>query len=479
MPTKVCRVLENGSIIGEKNLVKAKRMVWTILKSTYCHTEKSAFDFYDIPSEYFRKSFGYTKANGYNATLLPLMQLGIIERVDSYSTTNHQCRKYRINPEMLDCDTREAFTFEQKVEVDEDIRTAWTKKVLSEAVLCPATAQRIIDDYVGNEKFMANTLVGDAALDFVSDKGIVQVSFKKENGEWGNYFCGLEKCRKNIEKAGGDATLIKHGERFVIQSLSQWRKMKAQQIRFAYEQSVADFLCKPIYAKRNETNNRLDHNFTNLPSILLEAVIIDGEKLASVDLSNSQMAFLADELTKNAKKTFFLENNKGKEGIDSTIGYKGKEDNKVLKTLDVVKGDVSSFIKNVKEGFLYESLMEISGETNRSMAKVGVFQILFSKHRAKFKAKTNFRKVYPTVLDFVDKFKAKYGDNQLAIHLQKRESEVFVDKIFPIIAQLGIKAITKHDSVLCKASEVEYVKQIVSSVLMDEIGDHHLKVHFY
>ena len=71
------------------------------------------------------------------------------------------------------------------------------------------------------------------------------------------------------------------------------------------------------------------------------------------------------------------------------------------------------------------------------------------------------RRLFPTVMKWVDEFKEKYGDNQFAIMLQKKEAEIFIDNLYIMIREEDIFCLTKHDSLIVKSCDEFKVRNII------------------
>ena len=63
--------------------------------------------------------------------------------------------------------------------------------------------------------------------------------------------------------------------------------------------------------------------------------------------------------------------------------------------------------------------------------------------------------------DISHEFKEKYGDNQFAIMLQKKEAEIFIDNLYVMIREEDIFCLTKHDSLIVKSCDEFKVRNII------------------
>jgi hypothetical protein len=140
----------------------------------------------------------------------------------------------------------------------------------------------------------------------------------------------------------------------------------------------------------------------------------------------------------------------------------------------LVTKDLWLFLKLAKTGKLYDFVRDElglePGETGRKRAKQMMFEIFFSSYKARTKNKTKVKKLFPTLIKMIDLFKKQEGDNQFAIALQKAESSIFINKILTRLYRSGYKVFSKHDSILCKQSDLEAVKGLMMQVLDKEIG---------
>ena len=160
-----------------------------------------------------------------------------------------------------------------------------------------------------------------------------------------------------------------------------------------------------LYAKRNRTNNRLDTNFTQLATSLLD-IIYEENGIVEVDAMNSQPALLAHKLD-----------------------------------LELLKGeDVEQFKTIAYNGSFYEFIAEQIG-VDRKRAKIMMFEVLFSGSRCNSKNKKMFRELFPTVWEYISDFKNLYGKEQFAIMLQKVESSIFITTIYTQLTASHIDSI--------------------------------------
>lgn len=254
---------------------------------------------------------------------------------------------------------------------------------------------------------------------------------------------------------GKDMDLIVYKNKYYTSKLSDFKRNVIRQFRISQFYTISTLLSKDFYASRNKTNNRLDHNLTNLKSTLLKGYVkLEGEYLVDVDLANSQPCLLGYTLTKMDK----LQEN----FPDLIQGYNFPE-------LDVLAPDLQQFLEKSSTGVLYDYLSERLG-WDRELAKLIFIKIMFSKPKWNSSYKKQIRAIFPTIIQFMDDFKTQNGEpNQLAIFLQKLEAEIFIDNIYLPLRKEGHVIFSKHDSILCKESQRDELKAKMETIL-DGIG---------
>lgn len=189
-----------------------------------------------------------------------------------------------------------------------------------------------------------------------------------------------------------------------------------------------------LFFKRNKTNGRLDTNLTSLPSYL-RPYIISNEKLKNLDIKNSQPFFLYTVLiNNNSINTLELE----------TYSHL------------VTTGQIYEYLN--KEYYkLYER------EKTREQIKKTLFKIFYSKNCSYVDDKAFFRKLFPSIMEFIDITNSK-EHNTLAIKLQQEEARVVLDVIMPRLQKSGIVPFTIHDCFICTEKEEITVSAVLNCV---------------
>lgn len=226
--------------------------------------------------------------------------------------------------------------------------------------------------------------------------------------------------------------LILDGDTGYIMTESEYLTFKRSQVRQSDMDALTKIQKRYIRATRNTTNNRLDTTFTNLPNVYMDA-ICRANNLKTIDVVNSQIAIM-----------------------DRVMPMFDTEDRKQFSTI-------------VRQGKFYEHIQELLNLKSRKEAKTAAFEMMFSSHKNRSENIIKLRKLLPNVMEWIDGYKKKHGDNQFAILLQKEESKIFIDGLLPRIKQHSYLCFTKHDSIIYKEENHEHILQITQQ-FFNEIG---------
>lgn len=178
--------------------------------------------------------------------------------------------------------------------------------------------------------------------------------------------------------------------------------------------------------------------------------------------------------------------------IDCNSKSLGAEKN--MKTIIAEKvnmSDLDDFKTATRAGVFYETFQQIlkneGQEYTRDEIKKMMFLMLFSAAGYSSAEKKLLAKYYPNVVAFTKAFKRAFtdfyidegmnyheakdkGDASLAVTLQQIESAIFIDCILTRLLKSGYRVFSKHDSILCKESDVAAVEAIVREELNRELG---------
>jgi hypothetical protein len=229
------------------------------------------------------------------------------------------------------------------------------------------------------------------------------------------------------------------------------------------------------YFNRNNTNNRVDTNFTNLKKELRQFIKDD---LINIDLKNSQIFFLAILLNKILHDKCILCVNYDDNLISEVFGFKHIK--AIFKIRQNLKFDdlanLKAFVENATNGTMYESLMCKFPDMSREQVKQIMFALLFSQNSLGGwgfipyeKEKESFKQVYPVVYSVVELLKEKKHNN-LAVFLQKVESYVFIDCISSALIEMGIKPITVHDNIMIQRKDQDKAFEVIKNVFFENFG---------
>jgi hypothetical protein len=338
----------------------------------------------------------------------------------------------------------------------------------------------------------------------------------------------LALLRLSAERSGLD--VIQYREKCYLAPLDQFIERRVYDTRANYLDAllrIKESRKRPaIYCARNDRNRRLDTNLTNLKNELLELIRLDGERLVSIDLKNSQPLLLTHlieqsfEYVNAQNDKNILEKNVMRRASNDYVPliteyiYLRENTNKLLTLREIISiinvtkfsqksaknghityslpGDLREFCELTKNGKFYERFALLLGSEGkkiytRNEAKKILFLTLFSAHRYNPEEKKLLAKYYPSLVIWTNEFKRlsiaynagegktgaeirERGNAQLAVILQTIESGIFIDRILARLLSEGFRVFTKHDSVLCKESDLSKVSDIVIQELDQALG---------
>ncbi len=229
-------------------------------------------------------------------------------------------------------------------------------------------------------------------------------------------------------------TLIQDGKDFYIGSKEQFLAYKKRNMSISYKGSIERLKTKELYCKRNNTNNRLDHNFTSMPGFMVKEVMKDN-KLGQWDIKNAQFAILS----------FMMEKK----------GYKTE--------------DFKKFSDLAYNGNLYDDSMTTLDCATRDEAKTSFFETLFSKANSKSVRKESFKNSYPTVAEYVKNIKIKGKHQDVSIGLQRMEAVMCIDNLYVELKNQLDFVITKHDAFIVKVEDKDKSRKLIQDYF-DKIG---------
>jgi hypothetical protein len=236
---------------------------------------------------------------------------------------------------------------------------------------------------------------------------------------------------------------------------------------------------KTKYFKRNQTNKRLDTNYTNLNKSLRQ--FINHDNLVNLDLKNSQpliFSLLLNVIDSNIS-------------LGTTLCYKKLEfrpfkrfKNKQLrKVLLITQNDniyqneeIKKLMRSCLRGAFYDDFLTDFKGLTRSEIKELMFMVLFSRNKIENSSKipySNEKAIFKTVYPLAYKVSCILKDDvhsDLAIALQELESFIFIDVIAKELCENGIIPLTIHDSFIIPKDKAEEAKKIACNVFKTIFG---------
>jgi hypothetical protein len=206
--------------------------------------------------------------------------------------------------------------------------------------------------------------------------------------------------------------------------------------------SIENINMKNIYFNFDDFG-RFHTNFTILKrEIRNEYLTINNEILAEIDIKNSQPLFFAVLLSEE---------------------------------LSEINGDTQKYFDLVKNGLLYDDIIEHTELNTKPEAKELIYKVLFGNNaRSNRKENKIFKKLYPSVYEYICEYK-DLRDNyrELSHDLQRMESDfifnVVLKEVFETYPDLIL--FTVHDSILFPMSYKERVDIIFNKHFKNLIKD--------
>jgi len=459
-------VKEKLDLIGfDKNDYNlAKKLLFKLIKDI-SQNNYDIFQFNEIPSSYLRKSIG----RNYWFITEKLELFGILQS-SSYSTLQAKCKGYRIYPELMEKEEYSSMSFINKKEQDNletdnsiilnpthyinlsnNSTTSINNTTSTIAYMLRKIEKSVIKDdlkalYYNTEalrKEANDKIASICCAKFQEAKPEDNTSFKVSNRTTGySYMTTFEKASKYCFEKG--YTLFMDGKDVIIDDLDKYVSFKKKALLLHYRNVNAKLAKEIFYATRNDTNTRLDHNLTSMCSKSVKIIKKDNN-LLELDINNSQFAIHSNWLKQ--------------------LGLTDKYE------------DVNLYYNLSTTGTLYLTIaymLRICSKADniaikekaKKKVKGMMFNICFSSHKSWSKAKDDFKKLFPNVLNHIYEFKKEFGSEEFANELSRREAKMFIDNVYPNLKINNIWCLTKHDSIIFKAEDKEKVNTIVNMYFM-------------
>lgn len=416
LPTRLIEGIDAAGL-PKKQKEKALRLVDLMLNKA--NRERLLMSEYiDLPQAYLQKIFG--KYHGWFKTL---RDSGIIESNEKYY--QGKAKGYRINQDLLEGKFGPVTYLKDELHICSTI--LYKKLVINDLNLIHINRIKLIQL---TEQHAESISISDFKVDQQIENEFFEV-FDRRNG---NYRMITKERAIEIAVARG-MSVIQDRNKFYLDYTTLFIQEKRQAIRFHYIKAINKLNKAIWFVHRNETNNRLDTNLTNLSELLTKNLMLEND-LCNIDLSNSQFAIFC-----------YLHEQTGNE-----------------RTLDFLR-----FKELATNGELYEEVAKIIGLESKTEAKSLMFELFFSSHKFNPRSKVELKKHFPTVISFIDQYKKEHGDNSFSIQLQKKEAEIFIDNIYKRIKDECLFCLTKHDSVIVRRKDRNRVNEIIEQYF-NEIG---------
>lgn len=413
---------------------------FTIIRNQL-RTGRNIHEYVPLSQNYLKKMLG----ENYITVVRTMKNIGILEVDDHYffytDGRKGKCKSYRINQTMFCEDGIGLVEYGEEFAPPTFVEER-TLDVIRNLEIDREGAMLRMEQWIANQEYMAKiTVDGKISTDLMAARCRVG------NATTGKVM-GMEKAK---EVAARNGHHIYHKDKRVrICSEEQFHREKALDTRETWTRSLDELQNGDTYARVGK-NGRLFSNMTSLPGPFLDFIKIKGEKVVGIDIKNCQMKMLA----------------RGVRGGRRLIGGNSA----VLS-----KERFSDFASS---GKIYELVQEIAGIETRSEAKVATFRALYSSHRAKSKVKTALTKEFPGLIEELDALKKLHGKSFLADTMQQHESEVVINHILHELFLMGYECFSKHDSIICRASQAKEIESIMSAMLNELIGEHRLEIQHH
>ena len=486
-------------------------------------------DSIEISREHFRGQIG----SHYLPDLNALRSAGVISSDDTYTlpktdpatgkkTALGRCKRYTLARDLVFTDPELVTISESnRKRFDLDFVTRETVTLLARLTLTidARNLKRYVAGFVTPEYIRARCRInGEIPPGEHTIKGL-------------KYPLNLDRILEIAQRSKVDAILYRdrvylaQAERFLADRLSHTRVIYLDSLV-----KIKEIRKRPnIVCARNETNRRLDTNLTNFKNELLGLIRLDGERLFSIDLKNSQPTLLAYLLEAAQDYIQFLDNkyfsptysantdkNRGRASYltilqeifhksekgttnqhpfikETIVNVTQNQSKKGQKTpaIDWKSSDLELFKNSTKAGTFYEDFADRLGDAGKTLSREEtkriLFLVLFSSRRYNPPEKRLLAEHYPSLVAFTNGFKRamsgfyegeglsqaearEKGDASLAVALQRIESEIFIDGILARLLREGYRVFSKHDSILCKESDLDQVLAIVTAELDRELA---------
>ena len=382
------------------------------------------------PQKYLLKTFD----DKYIHWLNVLIATGIVIRSENYSQMNHQCYQYVVHPKYhsslvypVDKRSINVLCIEKS---PEPLLTVGYKDIIKNEDLTDLTYfnwfkkdfEVLTIDFDLLQETAINHINNITIDDFIVDWEVLPHSVKLKDANGRETFRNTEKLIAGLSEG---QCLVKDKSCYKVVVPETFLAQKKATMRLYYTNSIERLRNNCFSVKRNTTNNRLDTNLTSMASVLVDEICKQND-LIQIDLSNSQFTLLTNELEKH---------------LDTS--------------------DFRLFKELTSKGELYAYIAKEIRLKSLKNGKQLMFEVLFSNHRNNSSFKKKIKELFPSVVGWIDAYKKEHGDVEFSVMLQRKESELFVDRILERIKKAKILCFSKHDSMIVRSKDRDQVVQIM------------------
>ncbi|GEM_PF-2030616 len=393
-------------IVLPKTAYKKAVSFLQVLTHYFMRDYKNESPFYIYSKNRLEKEFGTRFRTEFLSSLL---ESKIVLCDNYYSKEARKALGYAINQELID-----GSFVSVEVQIKEEEVYSY-EGIIPDLYIDEAAIRDEVDNYIGELDLDSLTIVSTPSKKPIEYR--VGLNWERK---YGSIQTVLDYTCK------GDLKLIKAKNNYYVDEPTLYIKRKIKNTEIAYGYVMARLALKDFASTRNGRNGRLDSVFTSMPKVMLNQIKADNG-LTELDIKNSQFAIFADILSKD----------------------------QYFRHLE----DVKQFVSLALTGGFYEEIAKIF-QVERQDAKIMMMEIIFSSPVLN-PTKRKFKEHFPNVYQWATDYKKEHGSAEFAVLLQRRESEMFIDNLLPILNKNGYQVITKHDSIIVRIEEKKAICKLM------------------
>lgn len=376
--------------------------------NNYLNKGGDFWKFRQIPSSYIRKIVKDTHKEKEIKEKLYQFVLQTNHSYSNYENTK-KTKSFRFRNEILEsCNTYNYILSSSGIEIWNEIPIVeWMDHLSFE----PGVDEWISKYKVGITDLLIDTEIPDQWVKIESEFDSDDWRYKLEDG--------IKFCNDQ------GMNLIKWKHKFYCDTPEQFTRRKTNDLRKIWNGYLFDVENKIWRASRNETNNRLDYNLTNMKGSIIDKLLWKNQQLVELDVSNCQFSILSH----------------------------------ITDQLDPL------FIKLSQEGKLYNHISK-QLKIFEKEAKEIMFRVCFDKVKKEFDF---IREIFPMTMEFIDTYKKTHGYKSFSNLLQKKESEIMIDGLTNHLWRKGFIVFPIHDAFRIPEENVKSCEKEIKKYF-NEIG---------